>query len=383
MLKKFFNKIKYELCIFIFSLADILIFLPGKDDLDMWCFMTYLGDYSHGFTTRLLIGDIIHRFTDFVSLDMLYTLSVSACVLLCFLLAVVSGKVLRSADSSLLTAAKVILAFGLASPIFLPLFSSWLGLTDIWLVILTLVCFIFNENKYTRWLIIPLSIACCFIHQVYFFTYMTPLCIALLYDCLKSKKPLSRAILCAADYLLLIASGIFVLFGRKNISFSSPAEMAEYCLSKTDLPMEPEWLAQQLQYEYFKNLSSVMTDIASSNTVTDLLGLTVIFSPIIIFFALMWKNALKSCGNIKEKIVIMLCLIQPLSALPAYITATNWNRWTCGIIFSQVALALFMIYRRNEAVETSLKKYTAFFKNHPAIFITYFIFFVSFAKLLG
>ena len=334
MLKKFFAKIKYELCIFFFALAQTLVFLPSKDNLDEWCLMTYLGDYSHGVTTRLLIGDIIHRFTDFVSLDMLYVLCICACILLCVLLAIVGGKVLRNTSGPLLTASKVILAFGLASPIFLPLFSSWLGLTDIWLVILTLVCFILNENRCLRWLIIPLSIACCFIHQVYFFTYMTPLAIILLYDCLESKKPLPRAILCIVDYTLLIASGIFVLVGRQNISFRSPQEMAEYCLQKTDVPIDSEWLAYQLQYEYFKGLSSVMSDIASSNTATDLIGLLVIFTPLIVLFAIMWGIALKKSDNGKEKFVLFLCLIQPLSALPAYISATNWNRWTCGIIFS-------------------------------------------------
>ena len=381
MLKKLYEKTKYEVYIFLFLAVQLLVFVPEKEGMPMWQLLTYLGDYSHGFMPRALLGEIITWFSDTVSLELLFALSFTVCVLLCIASALLGGHLIKHCENR--TAVTAIIAVMLGSPIFMPLFASWLGLMDVYLILLTFIAFTLNENRLLRFFIPVIAILCTAIHHAYLFLYMVPLAIALLYDFFRNKKYIRDGILCGVTYISLIALGLYTVKARNADGFGSTEEMVDFMLKKADFPLTKEWLQSVVPNEYMTGVDYISENITSTMSVANLLGIVVIFAPIFILFACGWLKAIRHSTDKTEKFTLFLCLIHPLSTVPAYIFGLNWNRWTSAIITSQCILYLFMLYRKNESVSTSVGKITEFFKKHFILIVFYIIYTASFAKLLG
>lgn len=381
MLKKVYKKTKYEACILLFLLAQLIIFVPDKEGMPMWQLLTYLGDYSHGFMPRALLGEAITWFSDTVSLEILFSLSFTVCVLLCIASALLGGYLIKNCENK--TAVTVIIAVMLGSPIFMPVFASWLGLMDVYLILLTFIAFVFNENKFLRYTVPVIAIICTAIHHAYLFLYMVPLAIALLYDLFKNKKYIRDGIVCGVTYITLIALGLYTVKARNADGFSSTEEMIDFMLLKADFPLSREWLQSVVPNEYMTGVDYIRDNITSTMSASNLFGIAVIFAPIFILFAYGWIKAIRNSSDKAEKFVLFLCLVHPLSSVPAYIFGLNWNRWTSAIITSQCILYLFMLYRKNESVCATVKKITEFVKKRFILVVFYIIYVASFAKLLG
>ncbi len=381
MLKKLYEKTKYEFCILLFLLAQLIVFVPEKENIPIWQLLTYLGDYSRGFMPRFLLGEIISIFSDTVSISLLFTLSYIVCILTSIVIALIGGYLIRHCQNR--DAVTVIIAIMVGSPIFMPILASWLGVTDTYLILLTFIAFVLNENKILRFGVPVVMLACTSIHHAYLVLYMVPVAIALLYDMFKNKKYIRDGILCAVTYTSLISLGLFCLRTRATNGYSSIDEMIDVMINKTDMPLTKEWLSAIVPNEYLTESDFVLEKITSTMSFSNLLGIVVIFSPLLILFAYGWIKALRKAENKAEKLTLFLCLIHPLSTIPAYIFGLNWNRWTSAIITSQCLLYLFMLHRKNEAVCETAGKITAFFKKHFVIVVFYIIYVASFAKLLG
>lgn len=381
MFKKVYEKTKYELCILLFLLAQFFVFVPEKEGMPLWQLLTYLGDYSHGFMPRALLGEMISWFSDTVSLEILFSLSFAVCVLLCVSAALLGGYLIKHCENK--TAVTAIIAIMLGSPIFMPLFASWLGLMDVYLILLTFIAFAFNENKILRYLIPVIAIICTAIHHAYLFLYMVPIAIALLYDFFKNKKYIRDGLLCGVTYISLISLGLFMVKARNADGFSSVDEMIDFMIKKSDIPLSREWLQTVVPNEYTTGVDYIRDTVTSTMSASNLLGIVVIFAPVFITFAYGWLKSIKNSPDKAEKFTLFLCLIHPVSSVPAYIFGLNWNRWTSAIITSQCILYLFMFHRKNEAVSSTVEKITGFFKKHFIFVVFYIIYAASFAKLLG
>ncbi len=381
MLKKLYEKTKYEACIFFFLFAQFIVFVPKKENMPIWQLLTYLGDYSRGFMPRFLLGEIISIFSDTVSISLLFTLSCIVCILTSIVIALIGGYLIRHCQNR--DAVTVIIAIMVGSPIFMPILASWLGVTDTYLILLTFIAFVLNENKILRFGVPVVMLACTSIHHAYLVLYMVPVAIALLYDMFKNKKYIRDGILCAVTYISLISLGLFCLNTRATNGYSSVDEMIDVMINKTDMPLTKEWLSDIVPNEYLTESDFVLEKITSTMSFSNLLGIVVIFSPLLILFAYGWIKALRKAEDKAEKFTLFLCLIHPLSTVPAYIFGLNWNRWTSAIITSQCLLYLFMLYRKNKYVCETVEKITAFFKKRFIIVVFYIIYVASFAKLLG
>ncbi|MBQ7043380.1 MAG: hypothetical protein IJN78_02115 [Clostridia bacterium] len=381
MLKKLFEKTKYEVCILLFLLVELVAFVPPADGMTVWQMLTYLGDYSHGYMPRAFLGEVFSWFTPTISLELLWCVSVAVIVILSITISLICGQIIKKAENK--SAVLSVVAVMLLSPIFMPLFSSWLGIVDIYLVALTLFAFILNENRFLRYLIPVIMLGCVAIHHAYMFLYMVPLAIALLYDCIKNKKYIRDGIFCGITYTSLIAFALFTVTNRSASGFGSLDEMIDFMINKADFPLNKEWLSTLVPNEYFTGTDYVANTITQMMSPANLLGIVVIFAPVFLTFAYGWIKAIKHSDKKEEKFVLFLCLIHPLSAVPAYIFGLNWNRWTSAIITSQCILYLFMLYRKNCAVSRAVNGIVEKCKKYFIIVVFYLIYCASFAKLLG
>ncbi len=381
MLKKAFEKTKYELCILVFLLLQVFAFTPPTDGMTVWQMLTYLGDYSHGYMPRAFLGEVISWFTPTVSLELLWVMSVAVIVIMSITIALLCGQIIKKAENK--SAVVSVIAVMLLSPIFMPLFSSWLGIVDIYLITLTLFAFILNESRFLRYLVPVIMLICVAIHHAYMFLYMVPLAIALLYDCINNKKYIRDGIFCGITYISLIAFALFTVMNRTASGFGSLDEMIDFMINKADFPLNKEWLATLVPNEYFTGTDYVANTITQMMSPANLLGIIVIFSPVFVTLAYGWIKAIKHSDKKEEKFVLSLCLIHPLSAVPAYVFGLNWNRWTSAIITSQCILYLFMLYRKNNSVSLAVNEIVGKYKKHFIIVVFYLIYYASFAKLLG
>ena len=330
---------------------------------------------------RAFLGEVISWFSDTVSLELLFGLSLTVLILLCVAIDLVGGYLIRHIENK--SAAKAIVTVMIGSPIFMPLFSSWLGLMDVYLILLTIIAFTLNENKVLRFTVPIIAPLCTAIHHAYLFLYMVPLAIALLYDLFKNKKYLRDGLLCSVTYVSMIAFGLITVKTRTADGFSSVDEMVDFMLKKSEVPLSREWLQSVVPNEYTTGVEYISETVTSTMSASNLLGIVAIFAPLLLLFAFGWIKAIKCSADKGEKFALFLCLIHPISSVPAYIFGLNWNRWTSAIITSQCILYLFMLYRKNEAVSASVEKITGFFKKHLEIVVFYIIYVASFAKLLG
>ncbi len=381
MLKNLYGKTKYELCILSFLLVQFFVFRPATDGMPVWQLLTYLSDYSHGFVPRGLIGEIISWFSDTVSLEMLHTLSSVVCIALIIVAALLGGTLIRKAENKYAVTAFVTIM--VTSPIFMPLFSSWLGITDIYLILLTFVAFVFNENRILRYLVPAIALLCVAIHHVYLFLYMVPLAIAMLYDCFNNKKYIRDGLLCGVTYTSLIAFAFVIIKTRLAEGFGSIDEMIAFMIKKADFPLSEEWLASVVPNEYMTGADHLASHVTVSMSVGNLLGLAVILLPLFVLFAYGWIKSIRHSKDKSEKFIFFLCLIHPLSTAPAFFFGLNWNRWTSAIITSQCILYLFMLYRKNKTLSAVAMQISEFFRKHFMFVLIYFIYYTSFAKLLG
>lgn len=381
MLKKFFEKTKYEACILVFLVVELVTFAPSTERATIWQWLLYLGDYSHGYMPRAFLGEVLSWFSDTLSVSLLYNLSYVVCTIMCFAIAVIGGQIIKKAENKV--PAIGITAIMVSSPIFMPVMAGWLGITDIYLILLTLVAFAFNENKIMRYLIPAITLLCVAIHHAYMFLYMVPIAIALLYDFFKNKKYVRDGLLCGVTYASLIAFALFTVSSRNLIGFDSIDDMIAFMKQKAEFDLDAEWLKSIMGNEYFTGVDYLSNNVTSSMSASNLLGLAVIFAPLFVLFAYGWISAIKTSEKKEEKFVFFLCLIHPLSTIPAYIFGLNWNRWTSAIITSQCILYLFMLYRKNKTVTCIADKTAELFKRNFIPVIFYFIYYVSFAKLLG
>lgn len=381
MLKKLYEKTKYELCILLFLLVQFFVFRPTTDGMPLWQLLTYLSDYSHGFVPRGFIGEIISWFSATVSLEMLHTLSSVICIIMSIVASLLGGLLIRKAENR--DGVTAFVAIMITSPIFMPLFSAWLGITDIYLILLTFAAFVFNENKFLRYLVPVIALVCVAIHHVYLFLYMVPLAIALLYDCFKNKKYVRDGILCGTTYASLIAFAFIIIKTRLAKGFGSIDEMIDFMIQKADFELTREWLNAVVPNEYMTGADHLMNKVTSSMSVSNLLGLVVILLPLFVLFAYGWVKSIRNSEDKSEKLIFALCLIHPLSTAPAFLFGLNWNRWTSAIITSQCILYLFMLYRKNKTLSAVVTQITEFFRKHFMFVLIYFIYYTSFAKLLG
>ncbi|MBQ5592937.1 MAG: hypothetical protein IIU80_08315 [Clostridia bacterium] len=381
MLKKAFEKTKYELCILVFLLLQVFAFTPPTDGMTVWQMLTYLGDYSHGYMPRAFLGEVISWFTPTVSLELLWVMSVAVIVIMSITIALLCGQIIKKAENK--SAVVSVIAVMLLSPIFMPLFSSWLGIVDIYLITLTLFAFILNENRFLRYLVPVIMPICVAIHHAYMFLYMVPLAIALLYDCIRNKKYIRDGIFCGITYISLIAFALFTVMNRTASGFGSLDEMIDFMINKADFALNKDWLATLVPNEYFTGTDYVANTITKMMSPANLLGIIVVFSPVFVTLAYGWIKAIKHSDKKEERLVLSLCLIHPLSAVPAYVFGLNWNRWTSAIITSQCILYLFMLYRKNNSVSLAVNEIVGKYKKHFIIVVFYLIYYASFAKLLG
>ncbi len=378
-LKEILPKIKYELSVFAALSINFLLFFTKETIMSDGMYPMHLVDVKAGFISRTLAGTLNGiLFGNPTKAEAAVTHFVIT--LITFLLvAVFIGKCIKSADEesgkrlfviSLITA---VLPYGFMT--FINLFE----LLDIYWVLAAVLCLLSADNKKTL-LLIPLFIILGgWAHYTFVLAFMPVIYILFFNMCLKEKNRYTYA-LTALMLLVSVSSTVYFFATSRTFNVISFDEFTQYILDKAgdkitqfetycgeafrpydEIPYDyyiekyglPEWTrdASDLKRAFYGYFAFAFIDGSLKGLIADF----ILAAPIAAFFIALWKKAINTTQDKKEKFMYFLCLITPLVQVFACLTSSDTSRWLSLMIISQLFLTSLLIKEKRKPVADSLE----------------------------
>lgn len=228
------------LAVLMFALTMLVYAVNGKFYLTSTVFayfpstVTYhLFDYSIGFVSRALVGEIITWFTDTVSLKLVLTVSRTTVFTLFILQSAVAALVFKKAflkKNYLICAAAV--AF-VCSPVTVLSFVYNLGLLDQYNLVLSVLFLYISDTKAALVLTPVICVLGLLVHHEFAYALMPAVFLILLYY-ICTEKRLRRARIACLAFTACVAGALtvyFVFFEKNHLTMTEP-ELNAYLAGK-------------------------------------------------------------------------------------------------------------------------------------------------------
>jgi hypothetical protein len=272
MIRSLFEKIKYELFLFIVLSYELCRFAPDISQMNPWVTTPYTLSYRFGFGSRFLVGSVIDLFTNFLSVTLLWCILFAVCAVLIGLVSIIGGRLIRKSEHALKPFVIMVIALFLASPASVSyLFAGGMfGRLETYHLIFVLVALCIMRLKFWKWLIPFLCILCVAIHQFFVFTFAPLLFVALLYEMVHAKFSRESVFLFLFSALALAGSFLAFQFFTGNLNVGSADEMILNISAYSNAPV----LRTMLWLEYFAPLSEATTATAIPAHPRPVMGIT-------------------------------------------------------------------------------------------------------------
>ena len=376
------KKVKYELIIFGVLFAQLVLFIPSE--LDQWVTAWYALSYKDGVGSRLLIGSLVNIFCpDHVSADFAYHFVFVSLVLLCCLVSVLFGQVIRKSEN--LKSVLYYTAFYLACPgSIVYLWYNKVGRLEIYSLILCLLCVLLFEkikNCYIKYTVT--AVAFCLvllIHQGTLFLYCPILLTLILYDLAKEFH--IRKMILSFIYGIGVMSVFLYLQMYSGLHYATCDEAFKIISARTDMPLD--YNAVRLEYyaslgenfEYGQRYFFEYYDVCTKVFVACMISL-----PLIIFIAGIWKS---SFGKSEIKLIKnpqFWVLLTNMAFIPIYVLMCDWGRWTgalIGVLFFQIG---YLLYKKETGMRKTFERLEVFIESNPFLCISVLVYLSSLEKI--
>jgi len=165
----------YEVFIFAVLFLEFICNIPDISRLNFWNSIYYVLSYdAFGFNSRLILGSIIHIFTDYISTKTVYIfINVSTVLFIVFITAVV-GKVARTISKNTDIDAEIFIVLFCACPVsILYLFNvENFGRLDLYLIFISVLILLCVKNNKAKWSIPFLCFLAMAVNQNFAVMYM-------------------------------------------------------------------------------------------------------------------------------------------------------------------------------------------------------------------
>lgn len=326
----------------------------------------YLGDYSIGLSSRLLVGSIISLFTDVITADSINIFAKTALYAALLLQAVLSSAVLKKGIKEKNIFILLFAVVFVVNPVTVCTYTFYFGTLDLYNYIVFLIAVaIIVKGKAELQLAVPvLGIAGLLIHYSFFFAFFPALFVLGLYRTVNA-APKKTAVEAAALGINSAASiGVFFWLSvfAKNFMKMTSEEMLSYVKSKTD-PESVYVFEDYLEYYIFDIYKgSQMPDTKASLTelIKINMGLTApsvyikyflfISIPLILFWIIWICLIRKEKG--KRKLPFIAAFVMPFALVPELILSSDVWRWIGSTMLCQfVTLFAFYIMKVPSVIE--------------------------------
>lgn len=395
-IKNLIQKIKYEACIFTALSMNFLIFFTKDDLMSDIIYPMHLVDLKIGFISRTLAGTISGILWEHPTEENIIFLHSSVVVLTFLLTSVFLGRCIKKADKKsgrgLFTVSLAVAVFPYGFMTFINLFE----LLDIYWVLSVVLCLLSGENKYTAFLIPVFIITGSWAHYSFFLAFMPVIYIMCFTKCLKEKTRLSY-ILTAVIVAISVPVVLYFFLTCRSINTMSFSDFTDYILEKAGsniTSMEKYVGASFRPYNEMNRIYGI-TELSedSPTALKALIGnfkfalidstpLSIICDlilaiPPVSFFLIIWKRAIGSVQDKKEKFLYFLCLITPLVQLAACFTSSDTSRWLSLMMISELFMLAVSVKEGSAPVTDALNAVTDKLTEYKAFFIPVLLIYIN------
>lgn len=359
--------------IFAFLIVSGLM-VTDNFTVDWWVKPFYFLSYKYGFCSKMLIGTIVNCiFGNSVSEPLIKVIAAFAIVVLCFLIALFFGKILRVAEQrgSNWGIYFIVLLY-LACPArisnyFAPAFNGRFEVYIFMLVLLALYIFFTKKQDFKFWLSMSLiCLLCTVIHQIFIFIFF-PIILALMIYNLYEQQFNKETVF-----------GTFAVCTTTAISFLYFQFFAKFNIINEKMLMD----IINSRYYYYRELSALHDPIICEyySTLKDqtfqlvvqympalfykALLTFILLIPLFFVFIVIWRNAYKNCIDNKSKILLIAMQMCGLIYIPTFIFACDWGRWIFFFITFQFALLFILWYKKCQPIVTAIESIGDYCKEH-------------------
>ncbi len=348
----------------IFAAMLLYCFISGFTLDDIGLYSLFLGDFSIGICSRLLVGSIISIFKETITREWLISFLRVVTVLVFLVTAHYAGSTLSDAEKTSKKSLTLFTLLFIICPFSITIFAGDIfGFIDIFCMIVLLMTAYFSENRLLVFALPLLFVAGIFIHDSYITGYMAPCFGILAYVVIKKYgKKLWASLIFVVSALLSVATCIYsVAFSRKTVTMTAD-EMLGYLAEKgnTTINDVSGYLEDMLLYTDVRQVAPEDAERTTLNHITYMIkyaveGLStrelVMLISIIPFVALIfyvWINSIKKQTCFMEKVPYILFILTPVPQVLSLVMSIDFTRFLSTIVFTQI-FYLFLCVRQKDS----------------------------------
>ncbi len=361
-LKYYFSKFKYEVCIFITLCMNFLLFFTKDVLMSDVLYPLHLVDMKIGLISRTLVGSLTGLLWEHPTKNNIIFFHTSVVVITFFLCAVYLGRCIKAAEEK---TGRNFYILSLIIAVFPYGFMTYINLFELldiyWLMSAALILLV-SEHKKAAFLIPVFIFTGLWAHYSFVLAFMPLIYILCFNKCVKTKAK-HAYLLTGIMVAVSIPVTLYFMTTNRTFNYMPFEEFLDYIIAKagdkitsiesyigtgfrpydemnrlyglTDVTESSPTLLKSL----IGNLSMALRDTTLISILCDLL----LASPIAVFFAVIWKKAIKAAQDKKEKFIYLLCLISPLIQFIACFTSSDTSRWLAAMFISDLLiLSLFI-----------------------------------------
>ena len=357
-----------------FSLFRNAVFL--EQNLE-WHAPSYVADYSMGFSSRFLSGELLGLFVkDEITQKHIIIFAGIWYLLIIFLASFMIKKLVDNAPSRSKPAVK----FLTLVLIFMPgsLDSIWTvskyGKSELYGLALTLLgVILFGKLKSVplKYAVMTVcSVVSVMFYQGHIFMFYTMALVVMAADVLQNGSPdKKKFVFAAVSVAVTLAAFSYFQFFAKAV-FTNAQEMYDALCARTDVNLSKK----AIESEYFGSLSDsyfFVTDIVDLKQRLHHLTSLILLTPLIISLAYIICKQLSEhkVSKADRKInPLVLCLVFSCAIVPQFLLNCDYGRWMTALSLNVVFTILYLVYRREKATESAMKAFSDQIKAKPVLF---------------
>lgn len=395
-IKKTVTESKYELSVFAALMMNFLLFFTKDDLMSDIIYPMHLVDLRIGFISRTLAGTISGLLWKHPTKGNIFFMH-SVIVILTFLLvSVYFAKCIKQAEEK---SGKNLFLLCLIIAVFPYGFMTYINLFDLldiyWVMSAALILLVSDKPK-AAFLIPVFIITGSWAHYSFFLAFMPLIYVLCINKCIKEKT--KRAyILTGIMVAVSVPVTLYFFSTSRTLNIMPFDEFIDYIVDKAGSPitslekyvgmgfrsydeMNRLYKITNLSEEspdFLKALIGYFKIALKDTSLTGIICDFVLASPVILFFEAIWKKAIKTAQDRKEKFIYFLCLISPLIQLIACFTSSDTSRWLSLMVISSLFMLSVFVKENASPVTESFNSITDTVKKYRSVFIPVLLFYLT------
>lgn len=367
------QKIPSSIIYSLFIFAAILIY-SSLTSMDMSLdalYSLYLGDFSIGICSRLLIGEILSIFKDSFTREWINSFLQISTISILFFVSLYLGNAYASANKATKRPLLLFLFIFIAIPTSVSIYTgNFFSYADIFLLAILIITAFFGNNRFLSFTLPVIFAAGVLIHDCYILAYMAPCLGILAYNAFVTykNKPWASSVFALSSVSCAAMSVYSVVFSTKTLKMTYP-EMLEYLAQKGNCRIsevsgyleyylyfnDPEEITGAPYIEniwvFLKYVIAYACDGLSSREWFDLLYTI----PVLVFIILIWAKCIKLSDGFFGKVPYMLFILTILPQILSTIISGDFMRFLAPMVITQIIYIFVCARQQDSALNTVLE----------------------------